>query len=232
MTTLPQAQALRAEAPPVEERARLLARIYLHLFGALVGFTLLEVALFASGLALPLANFLLGATWIGVLGGFVLVGWIARRVARRTRTLTGQYLSLAAYVVAEAILFSPLLIVTQLLAPGVIRSAAMVALLGFTALTLLAFTARTDFSPLRSVLAWGGMVAVLLIVAGASFGFQLGTYFSVGMVALAGLAILYETSSVLRACSEDRCVAAALELFASVALMLWYVLRLLPFVRR
>jgi FtsH-binding integral membrane protein len=35
------------------------------------------------------------------------------------------------------------------------------------------------------------------------------------------------TSNVLHHYPEDRYVAAALELFASVALMLWYVLRLL-----
>jgi hypothetical protein len=58
------------------------------------------------------------------------------------------------------------------------------------------------------------------------FGFELGTYFSVAMVALAGGAILYDTSNVLRRYPEDRYVAAALALFASVALMFWYVLRL------
>jgi FtsH-binding integral membrane protein len=46
------------------------------------------------------------------------------------------------------------------------------------------------------------------------------------MVAFAGAAILYDTSNILHHYSEDRYVAAALELFASVALMLWYVVRL------
>jgi FtsH-binding integral membrane protein len=46
------------------------------------------------------------------------------------------------------------------------------------------------------------------------------------MVALAGASILYDTSNTLHHYEEDRYVAAALELFASVALMLWYVLRL------
>jgi uncharacterized protein len=73
---------------------------------------------------------------------------------------------------------------------------------------------------------WGGITAIILIVAGAIFGFQLGTYFSVAMIALAGASILYDTSNVLHHYSEDRYVAASLELFASVALMLWYVLRL------
>ena len=44
--------------------------------------------------------------------------------------------------------------------------------------------------------------------------------------ALAGVAILYDTSKILRDFPEDRYVGAALQLFASVALMFWYVLRL------
>jgi len=55
---------------------------------------------------------------------------------------------------------------------------------------------------------------------------ELTTSVSIAMVALAGGAILYDTSNVLHHYPEDRYVAAALELFASVALMLWYVLRL------
>jgi FtsH-binding integral membrane protein len=71
-----------------------------------------------------------------------------------------------------------------------------------------------------------GPESTLLIVAGAIFGFALGTYFSVAMVALAGASILYDTSNVLHHYPEDRYVGAALQLFASVAMMLWYVLRI------
>jgi len=70
------------------------------------------------------------------------------------------------------------------------------------------------------------VIALVLIVTSALFGFNMGTWFSVGMVALAGGAILFETSNVLHYYPEDRYVAAALSLFASVALMFWYVLRL------
>jgi FtsH-binding integral membrane protein len=101
-----------------------------------------------------------------------------------------------------------------------------VTLVGFTALTLVVFTTRKNFSFLGVVLKWAGIVALLLIVAGAIFGFQLGTFFSVAMIALAGGSILYDTSKVLHEYPEDRYVGAALELFASVALLFWYVLRL------
>ena len=67
-----------------------------------------------------------------------------------------------------------------------------------------------------------------MAIAGAVlFGFTLGTLFSVVMIALAGASILYDTSNVLRHYPTDRHVAASLQLFASVALMFWYVLRLL-----
>ena len=67
---------------------------------------------------------------------------------------------------------------------------------------------------------------MIAIVAGVVFSFQLGTFFSVLMVGFAGVAILYDTSNVIHHFPEDRYVAAALELFASVALMFWYVLRI------
>jgi len=56
-------------------------------------------------------------------------------------------------------------------------------------------------------------------------GFNLGTYFSMAMIGFAGASILYDTSKILKTYPEDRYIAAALELFASIALMLWYVLR-------
>ena len=71
-----------------------------------------------------------------------------------------------------------------------------------------------------------GVLALVAIAAAVIFGFELGTWFSVGMIGVAGAAILYDTSNVIHRYPEDRYVAAALQLFASVALMFWYVLRL------
>jgi FtsH-binding integral membrane protein len=79
---------------------------------------------------------------------------------------------------------------------------------------------------LRGLLCWGGVIALVTIVSASVFGMSLGSWFSVGMVAFAGAAILYDTSEVLHRYPEDRYVAASLELFASVALLFWYVLRL------
>jgi len=98
-----------------------------------------------------------------------------------------QYLALTGFVIAQSLIFVSLLYVAQHFAGGgVIESAAWVTLLGFAGLTGIVFYTRKDFSLLRTVLMWGGFAALGLIVAGSVFGFQLGTFFSVGMVAFAG----------------------------------------------
>jgi hypothetical protein len=71
-----------------------------------------------------------------------------------------------------------------------------------------------------------------LIVCGAAFGFDLGLVFSGGMIVLAAVAILYGTSKVLHNYASDQYVGASLELFASVALLFWYILRILLGSRR
>jgi FtsH-binding integral membrane protein len=134
--------------------------------------------------------------------------------------------ALAGFVVAEAIIFVPLLYIAMLTQPAVIESAAGVTLLGTAGLTAVAFMTRKDFSFLRGLLMWGGMLALVAIAGGVLFGFELGTWFSVAMIGFAGAAVLYDTSNVLHHYPEDRYVGAALELFASIALMFWYVLRL------
>jgi FtsH-binding integral membrane protein len=209
-----------------QSRGRFVSRTYAHLFGAILAFTLIEVMLFKLGFAEPIARAMLGTSWLIVLGGFVLVSWLARGIAHKAESQAAQYGALALYVVGQSIIFVPLLYIADVYAPGAIASAAMVTFIGFASLTAIVFVTRKDFSFLRGILMWGGICALVLIVAGAIFGFQMGTYFSVAMIALAGASILYDTSNVLHHYSEDRYVAAALELFASVALMLWYVLRL------
>jgi hypothetical protein len=218
--------ALRATYDPVEARGRFIARTYNHLFGAIVAFAAIEFALFQTGLAYSIAQSLTGVSWMLVLGGFMLTGFLASRVAHTSRSLPAQYAALAGYVVVEAIIFVPLLVFANTVAPGAISSAGLVTILGFGALTGIALVTRKDFSFLRGVVIWGGIAALLLIIGGVIFGFQLGMFFSVAMVALAGAAILYDTSNVVHHFPEDRYVAASLQLFSSVALMFWYVLRI------
>jgi uncharacterized protein len=210
----------------VQARAQFIMRTYGHLLAAVLGFTAIEVWLFSSGLALPIARAMLGVSWLFVLGGFVLASWLFRSLAHSSRSKSAQYAGLAAFVGIEALIFVPLLAMAQSVAPGTIQSAAVVTMMGFVGLTAVVFTTRKDFSFLGSFLRWAGILALVAIVAGAIFGFQLGTFFSVGMVGLAGASILYDTSNVLRTYPEDSHVAAALDLFSSIALMFWYVLQL------
>ena len=72
----------------------------------------------------------------------------------------------------------------------------------------------------------GGFVALGVIVASILFGFQLGILFSGLMVVFASVAILYTTSAVMRDYRTDQYVAASLSLFAAVALLFWYILRI------
>lgn len=212
----------------VQARARFIMRTYGHLLGAILAFAACEVYLFTSGLALPIARTIAGAGmgWLLVLGGFVVLGALFRNLAHSTRSMGAQYAGLGAYVVLQAIIFVPLLVMAESYAPGAIRSAATVTLLGFAGLTAIAFTTRRDFSFLGAVVRWGLIVGLIAIVAATIFGFTLGTFFSVAMVGLAGAAVLYDTSNVLHHFHEDSYVAASLELFASIAMMFWYVLRL------
>lgn len=209
-----------------EARERFIVRTYNHLFGAIVLFAAIEVALFMSGAAATIARAMLGTSWLLVMGGFVVVSWIASRAAHTAVSKAAQYAALVAFVAAEAIVFVPLLYLANYYAPGAIQSAALCTMAGFAGLTAIAFVTRKDFSFLGGLLRWGAICALVLVVAGVIFGFQLGTFFSVAMVALAGGAILYDTSNVLHHFPEDRYVGAALELFSSVALMFWYVLRI------
>lgn len=207
-------------------------RVYNHLFGAVLLFTLLEVAYFKAGIAAPMARAMLGTNWLLVLGAFMVVSWLATRFAFTSASLATQYAALVAYVVAQSVIFVPLLFVANHYAPGAIQSAALITLVGFTGLTAIAYISKSEFQFLGALLKWAGLVALLAIVGGVAFGFQLGTWFSVAMIGLAGGAILYDTKTILRVFPEDRYVGASLKLFASVALMFWYALRLIMGSRR
>jgi uncharacterized protein len=209
-----------------DARASFLVKTYVHLFGAIAAFTLIEVFLFSSGLAYNIAKAFLSTNWLVILGGFMIVSWIASRTAYRAEKTATQYIGLLLFVLAEALIFVPLLALADYYAPGMIRSAALVTLFGFTGLTFIVVLTRKNFSFLGGLLKWGMVLALVAIVGGVIFGFELGTWFSVAMIGLAGAAILYDTSKIMTVFPTDRHVGAALQLFSSVALMFWYVLRL------
>ena len=208
----------------VNTRAIFLMRTYGHLVGAVLLLVLLELYYFTSGMAEVVAQVLLGVNWLWVLGGFMVVGWLASRVAHTSITRPVQYLALIGFVTAQSVILVPLLHLAAAVAPGAIQSAASVTITGFLLLTLIAYQSRRDFSFMGSLLKFGFGMALLAIIGAIIFGFDLGIFFSFGMVLLAGGAILYDTSKVFHHYTEDRYVGAALELFASMALFFWYTL--------
>jgi len=157
----------------------------------------------------------------------MVVGWGASHFAHTTKSIKVQYLALISFVFAESIIFMPLLYVAQAqVGSEIIGNAGIVTLLAFSALTWLVMNSKKDFSFLAIFLKWAGICAVLLIVLSVLFKFELGLLFSVLMVGFAGAAILYDTSNILKNFDDDRYVSASLQLFSSVALMFWYVLRI------
>ena len=107
-----------------------------------------------------------------------------------------------------------------------LQQAAIMTIALFAGLSTIVFVTKKDFSFLRSILAIGFFVALGLIVSGVIFGFDLGLWFSVGMVILAAGSILYTTSNMIHKYDEEQYVAAALGLFASLMLLFWYILRI------
>jgi FtsH-binding integral membrane protein len=210
-----------------DSRAAFITRTYTHLVAGILGFVLVELALFESGAAETITRFMLSFNWFLILGAFMLTGWLASRTAQTSQSIGMQYFAYGAYVVAEALIFVPMLYLANAKAPGTIDSATLITFLGAGGLMFVAHQTRRDFSFLRAILMWGGVLALLVMVGGAIFGFQLGTFFSVAMIGFAGAAVLYDTSNILLHYPEDRYVSAAMQLFASIALMFWYVLRLM-----
>lgn len=217
-----------AEAAPAD-RAAFIRRTYTLLAVAILAFIAVEGILFASGAATVIASVIFKGGmlgWLLVLGLFMGVSFLANRWATSETSVTTQYLGLGIFIIAEAIIFVPMIMVaTYYSGDGSVLMKAGVVTLGlFLGITMTVFITRTDFSWLGPILAIGGFAALGFIVASAIFGFTLGNVFAFIMVAFAGTAILYETSNVLHRFNTKQHVAASLTLFASVALLFWYIL--------
>ena len=213
------------------DRAQFIRRTYMLLAAAIGAFILVEAFLFASGGAYAIASVIFaggGVGWLLVLGLFMLISFIANKWAVSDTSTALQYLGLGIYVIAEAIIFVPLLFFAMYYASesAVILKAGIVTLGLFLGITATVFLTRSDFSFLGPILSIGGFAALGFIVASILFGFTLGSVFAFLMVAFAGTAILYQTSNVLHRFRTDQHVAAAMVLFASVALLFWYILRI------
>lgn len=224
--------ASAAEAD-VESRAGFIVRTYVHLFFALAAFVLLLGLWFVT----PVAELVLSIFQYGkfalllFMGAFVGVSALADRLARSEASQVTQYAGLALYTVAESILFIPLIALALMATMEgdtyLLPKAGLVTLTMFGSLTGVVLITRKDFSFLRGILLFGAIAATVIVLMSILFGFSLGAFFSYAMVALACGYILYHTSNVLHQYRTDQHVGAALALFSSVTLLLWYVLRIM-----
>src|SRR6516225_1419449 len=96
-----------------EARAAFIRRTYGHLAGAILAFIALEtVLLHIPGIEnVVKAMFVSRVSWLIVLGAFMFVGYLANSWAQSNASPGLQYAGLALYVVAEAVIFLPLLYV-------------------------------------------------------------------------------------------------------------------------
>jgi uncharacterized protein len=212
-------------------RGAFLIRVYQHLLAAVVAFVVFEVLLFATGLAESIYDLVAGSggAWLLVLGGFMLVNWLATSAAHDVLNPSRQYAGLFGLAAAEALIFAPFLYYVFNVEGGgavTVGAAAVVTALGFAGLSVVGLVTRKDLSFLRPLLLWAGVMALVLILAAVLFGLELGVWFSLAMIGLAGASILYQTQTILRRYPEEAYVGAAVQLFASVMLLFWYVLRL------
>lgn len=217
-----------AAAEP-SERAAFIRRTYGHLAGAILAFIGLEVLLLrlVPGEWIKETFFASPYSWLLVLLAFMGASWLAQMWAR-SRTSAGlQYLGLGLYVVAEAVIFLPLLYIAEhYCGPRVIPTAGILTLAVFGGLTVTVFATRKDFSFLGPFLSVGSLIALGLIVVAIFVGFDLGVLFAAAMIVLMSGYVLYYTSNVLHHYRTDQHVAAALALFAAVATLFWYILQI------
>ena len=217
-----------ADAVPAD-RARFIRKTYLLLAAAILAFIVVEAVLFATPGAGMIANLIFSGGsigWLLVLGLFMGVSFLANRWATSETSKVTQFLGLGIFIVAEAVIFVPLIMISTYYAgdASVLLKAGIVTIGLFLGITATVFLTRTDFSFLGPILAIGGFIALGFIVSSAIFGFSIGSLFAFVMVAFAGTAILYETSNVLHRFNTSQHVAASLTLFASIALLFWYIL--------
>jgi FtsH-binding integral membrane protein len=218
------------------ERAAFIRRTYAHVAGSVLALVALEAILLQIVPGETIENiFLRGRwTWLLVMLAWMGASYVARLWANSATSTAMQYMGLGLYIVAWAVLFLPLIHVATVYSsdPNLIPMAGILTFAVFLGLTLTVLLTKKDFSFLRPVLCVGSLIALGVIVCSILFGFSLGLFFCFAMVALISGCILYDTSNVLHHYRTDQHVAAALELFASVAILFWYILQILMMLNR
>jgi FtsH-binding integral membrane protein len=221
---------------PLSARVQFIRRTYGHLAAAILAFVGIEAGLFASGAATQILRtmFAYNASWVALMIMFVAGGFAAQLMARSRSSVGIQYAGLALYVLLEVIIFLPILAIAEHQYPGqhLPLQAGIITLAAFGGLTAAVFISGKDFSFLGPILWVLAMAALGLVIASQFGAFSLGLVLAVGMVALACGFIIYDTSNIIHHYGTEQHVSAALELFASMALLFWYVIRIFMSVGR
>lgn len=213
-----------------EQKAVFYRKTYSHLAGALLAFIVVEYFLLQVPFIVELTvRATQGFWWLLMIGGFAFITNYAERMAlSNTYEPNKQYTAMFIYIIAEAIIFVPLIYyITKFTEDGgknVLSQAFILTAALFSGITAVAFLSKRDFSFLRGVLTISTFVALGLIIAGMIFGFDLGLWFSAGMVVIAAISILYQTSQMIHKYQENQYVAASLGLLGSFLLLFWYIL--------
>lgn len=210
------------------EKATFYRKTYLHVALAVLAFIVVETVLLRI-IPLEWIAAMIGTrfVWLFIIGAFWLGTTLSNKMSF-SPSRNQQYLGLGIYIILEALIFLPMIAIAVMTAgSAIITQAAIITLFMFSGLTAVVFLTKTDFSFLRSAITIGGFISLGLIVAGALFGFNLGLWFSVGMVVLASGSILYQTQQIKDQYGTEQYVGASLQLFSSIMLLFWYILRIL-----
>lgn len=229
MENIQQSQLVPVASLSDEAKVAFYKKTYSHVAGGVLAFFIAEYFLLQSEV---LIDFMLSMTqgwrWLIMLGGFMFMTNYAESTALKTTDKNKQYMAYGLYVIAEAIIFIPIIYIAIMYSGGMdlLNQAAIVTLSLFSGLTAVVFVTKKDFSFLKSALTVGFFIALGLIIAGALFGFDMGLWFSVGMCVLAAGSILYQTSNLVHKYTNEQYIPAAIGLFASLMLLFWYVIQI------
>ena len=159
--------------------------------------------------------------WLLVLAAFWGISMLANRLAFGGASEGTQLAGLGIYIVAEALLFAPMLNVLMMRFGDATLSEIVAPAGGLTATV---FMTKTDFSFLRAFVSIGFFVALGAVVLLALFGGGIGTWFIIAMTVFISVVILYQTWMVKTQFRPDQHVGAALIIFAGVATLFWYLI--------
>ena len=215
-----------SKIPLTSARGVFLKKTYTILLQSVGLFIAFEWFLFQAGFAKAITQFVFGTSWFLIMGGLMLLSWFATHSIETARTVEKQWVALMAYIGGKALIFCPMFyLIYSTQGADIILGACLATGAIFSALTFLVLKQKQDFSFLGPALSIGGICIIALMIFSALFGLNLGTFFVVGMIGFSCLTILYDTSNMLLHFPEDKPVLAALHLFSSLTLLLWYVLQ-------